>query len=89
MNRELLRALARVQQVVGRAFSAEIRLDPDLDEGDEPRDPHAYSRVPRHPRTPLRSGAVALAEPDDESQQAHDDREGPRTPGWDRRRIGT
>jgi len=66
MNSELLRALARVQRVVGRAFSAEIRLDPDLDDGDDPRDPHAYSRVPRSPRTPLRSGAVALVEPDDD-----------------------
>jgi hypothetical protein len=68
MNTELLRALARVQRIVGRAFTAKVWLDPDADvEGDEPRDPYAYSRVPCHPRTPLRSGAVALAEPDDES----------------------
>ena len=66
MNSERLRAMARVREVLGLAFSAEIRLDRDLDDGDEPRDPHAYSRVPCAPRTPLRSGAVALAEPDDD-----------------------
>jgi hypothetical protein len=67
MNADALRALARVQRVVGRAFAARVDLDPDLDQhGDEPRDPYAYSRVPRHPRRPLLSGAVALAEPDEE-----------------------
>jgi hypothetical protein len=66
MKKEALRALAEVQRVLGLAFTAQVRLDPDLDDGgDEPRDPHSYSRVPRHPRTPLRSGAVALAEPDE------------------------
>jgi hypothetical protein len=66
MKNEALRALAEVQRVLGQAFTAQIRLDPDLDQdGDEPRDPYAYSRVPRHPRTPLRSGAVALAEPEE------------------------
>jgi hypothetical protein len=67
MHRDVLRALAEVQRVIGRAFAARVRLDPDLDQdGDEPRDPYAYAHVLRRPRTPLRSGAVALAEPDDD-----------------------
>lgn len=67
MNTDYLRALARVQRIVGRAFSARVDLDTDLDQyGEEPRDPYAYSRVPRYPRHPSRSGAVALAEPDED-----------------------
>jgi hypothetical protein len=67
MHADVLRALAHVQRVVGRAFAARVDLNPDVDQlGEEPHDPYAYSHVPRHPRRPLLSGAVALAEPDED-----------------------
>ena len=61
-------AVARIRRLLGRAFAAEIRLDPGLDgDGPEPpRDPFTYARVPLRPRPSPRSGAVALAEPDDD-----------------------
>ena len=67
MNIAGVGVMARIKRMLGRAFTAEVRLAPGLD-GDNPetpRDPFAYARVPLRPRPNPRSGAVALAEPED------------------------
>lgn len=68
MRTDMLRAAAEVRRMLGLAFAATVRMDEDVDGRTpcEPGDPHAYARVPTHPRRPLQSGGVALLEPEDD-----------------------
>jgi hypothetical protein len=70
MDEERQGLFGRLQQMLRRLIAAQSwpsgNGDPDDDDGD------ALVGAPIRPRTPLRSGAVALAEPDDADSARED-----------------